>query len=496
MSTWDGYNQSIIANRFQKSFMVNYIDLSGRLLVRQDASLNNRLFVENDASFMGNLYVDDILRTNITFQSDDLSLNNRIFVQNDASFMGNLYVSDILTANTKLISVGDTSLNSNVIINKDISCNGNISIGRNITVFGNLAVKNYTATSVINTTTTNYSLAVVEDISLNGRLSVSSDTSLNGAVVISKDISLNGNFICNTAIFNDCSINGINIRTRNVRLNTGLGNSVLVNTTGNTNTGVGYQALQSQTTGSANTGFGYQSITTSTNNSYITGFGYQALTSGAADQNTGIGALAGSTNSLGSTYIGYNTKVQGTTITYATAIGANTIASVAGEMVLGTTAETVIIPRIQRYITPLIMIRTASNAQTFTSGNTSTAILWVTANYTSAEIPLTYSAGIFTNVANATIGVYVTCSFSFAPNSTGERAIWIFHSNATYGRMCMAFCTTAGSIEPTALNTSGSFLLAPTETFAVIGFQNSAATIGASTAFNGSHASRISITVF
>jgi hypothetical protein len=60
----------------------------------------------------------------------------------------------------------------------------------------------------------------------------------------------------------------------------------------------------------------------------------------------------------------------------------------------------------------------------------------------------------------------------------------------------MAFCTTAGSTDPTALNTSGSFLLAPAETFAVIGFQNSTATIGASTAFNDNHASRISITVF
>ena len=58
MATWDGYNTTLQANRLQKTFVIDYIDLSGRLCVRQDTSMNNRLFVPKDASFSGNLYID------------------------------------------------------------------------------------------------------------------------------------------------------------------------------------------------------------------------------------------------------------------------------------------------------------------------------------------------------------------------------------------------------------------------------------------------------
>ena len=121
MATWGGYDGTIIATRFQKTFIKDYLDLSGRLDVRNsDVSLNNRLFVLNDASFAGNVYVAGNVIANIFVANSDVSLNNRLFVLNDASFMGNLYVDDILNVNLKFVSNGDASLNSNVFVGRYI----------------------------------------------------------------------------------------------------------------------------------------------------------------------------------------------------------------------------------------------------------------------------------------------------------------------------------------------------------------------------------------
>ena len=226
MATWDGYNTTLQANRLQKTFVIDYIDLSGRLCVRQDTSMNNRLFVGNDASFSGNIYIDEFLTTNskLTVNGDvslnnrlfvgsdasfsgnthingnltaskfivnaDVSMNNRLFVQNDASFSGNTYINGNLILNGNLMVNGNASLNSNVIVYRDVSNNGNVFIGRDLTVLGNIAIQNYTGTSIINTTTTNYRLAVVEDISLNGRLSVSSDVSFNSNLLVNGKVNV------------------------------------------------------------------------------------------------------------------------------------------------------------------------------------------------------------------------------------------------------------------------------------------------------------------
>jgi predicted acyltransferase (DUF342 family) len=228
MATWGGYNQETIeANRFGNVYIVDYLDLSGRLIVQNsgDTSLN-RLFVINDASFGSNVYVAGNLTTNLKFTANvDVSLNNRLFIQNDASLSSNVYVNGNitylkftvnsdgsfnnrsfvqndaslnanvyvggnLTTNLRLITTNDICLNSNVIVGKDISCNGNITIGKDLIVGGNLAVKNYTAQNIINTTTTNYRFVVSEDLSLNGRLSVSSDSSCNGSVQINGNLAI------------------------------------------------------------------------------------------------------------------------------------------------------------------------------------------------------------------------------------------------------------------------------------------------------------------
>jgi hypothetical protein len=499
MATWDGYNQSIIANRFQKSFMVNYVDLSGRLLVRQDASFNNRLFLMNDASFAGNVYVDEILTANLKFDySRDASCNNRLFVQNDASFMGNVYIDDNLTTNLRMVSIRDTSLNSNVVVGRDISCNGNISIGRNLTVLGNLAVNNYTATSVINTTTTNYRLAIVEDISLNGRLSVSSDASLNGNLFVSKDLSLNGNITTSVSIVKDISVNGMRIGkgVNNDPNTTFVGNSVGLG--GVWNCGVGYQTLNSLISGNYNVALGYQSAysTTNTNNTAV---GYRSLyltTSG--NTNTSIGYQSGYNNTTGSwnTFLGYGADASAGIYTNSIAIGANSSITGSGQIVLGRPSETVIIPRILRYSTPPLWIRTANSAQTWTAHSES-PINWLTENYKSPYMPLSINSvspyDTFTNSTGSTLSVGVSASYSFTGNTSGARAVWIILSS-TANRISFQFNLANPSNQSTSLNVSGNFILNNTDWFQIRGFS----TVNTSTSadFNSFHPSRVIITVF
>ena len=134
MATWGGYDQTILATRFQKTFIKDYLDLSGRLDVQNSDVSLNRLFVMNDASFAGNVYVGGNVIANIFVANNDVSLNNRLFVLNETSFMGNLYVDDIVAANFDFVSNGDASLNSNVFVGRDISCNGNVSTVRNLII--------------------------------------------------------------------------------------------------------------------------------------------------------------------------------------------------------------------------------------------------------------------------------------------------------------------------------------------------------------------------
>lgn len=503
MATWDGYNQSIIANRFQKSFMVNYLDLSGRLLVREDASLNNRLFVMNDASFAGNVYVDEILTVNLRLQNNgDAQFNNRLFLQNDASFMGNLYVDDNLTTNLNVVSNRDTSFNSNVVVGRDISCNGNINIGRNITVLGNIAIKNYTATNVINTTTTNYSLAVVEDISLNGRVSVSSDTSLNGNLFVSQDISLNGNINVNSSvsILNNISVNGM-------KIGKGANNDVYSTYVGNLaasglsyNTGVGYQTLNSLVTGELNTALGYQSLYSTTNNKN-TAIGYQSLRSTTSgNTNSSIGYQSGYNNTTGSynTYLGYGADTSGVAYMASTAVGANSSISGVNQIVLGTPTETVIIPRIERFLTPPMMIRTIPSAQSI-ANSTNTVVLWTTLNYQGSNVAISYNTatGGFSNAESHTIGVSVSASFVFSFNTTGNRALFILHSNTAYGRIAhMEFIASNNTSAETGLNVVGSFPLASGESFNVLVWQNSTVALPAAASYNVYHPCRIMITTY
>uniref|UniRef100_A0A6C0KKN5 Uncharacterized protein n=1 Tax=viral metagenome TaxID=1070528 RepID=A0A6C0KKN5_9ZZZZ len=431
MSTWGGYDGTIIATRFQKTFIKDYLDLSGRLDVRNyDVSLNNRLFVMNDASFMGNMYINGNLTANIFVSNGDVSLNNRLFVINDASFTSNVYVDDILNVNLNFISNGDASLNSNVLAAKDISCNGNLSIGRNITINGNLAIKNYTSQNIINTTTTNYQFVVSEDLSLNGRLAVSNDASMNGTLFVSRDISLNGNIRINSFLKN------ITVSFQNI----GIGNSVYDTIFGygtfsavpsgsiaEKNTAIGFQSFLYFQTGSHNTGFGMGSLYSTVNGNCNTAVGnYALLNFTSSNNNTAVGSTAGSRRTTGSsnTYIGTDADAAGNNYSNSTAIGYLSSITRSNEIVLGTSSELVTISRIERHLAPPIIIRKATTSQSIGGGTT---VLFPTSVYDNGFTGLGYNSatGVFTNNNSYSICLNISVSVNLPANTSGLRALYI-----------------------------------------------------------------------
>jgi hypothetical protein len=341
-----------------------------------------------------------------------------------------------LTANLNFIVNRDASLNSNLIVGRDISCNGNISIGRNLIVGGDLVVRNYTTQNIINTTTTNYQLVIAEDLSLNGRLAVSSDTSLNGNLFIARDISYNGNLVVNGTMtaLRDISVNGMTIGIgRGGFTNTIIGNLALAtNTAGLNNTAVGYTALQLNT-GSNNTAIGFSALKNNTTGSNNTAAGYNALGSNTTgSNNTAIGYNAGSANVDGSfnTYIGYNANADAGNYSYSTAIGANSLITGSNQIVLGTSGETVVFPRIIRHLAPPIIYYFLNANQTI-AANANTTILFTTPTYSGTYTNIGYnsSTGIFTNNNPYTVGVTISTSIRVTSGSaTGIFTVGIVSS--------------------------------------------------------------------
>ena len=349
-----------------------------------------------------------------------------------------VYINGNLTSNLQFNVNGNATLNSNVLVNKDLSCNGNIVLSRNLTVGGNLAVKNYTTANIINTTTTNYQLVIAEDLSLNGRLAVSSDTSLNGNLFIAGDLLCNGNLVVGSLnVLRDIRVNGMTIGTGSGGFtNTIVGNLALANNTaGVNNTAVGYAALR-QNTGSNNTAIGFNALVSNTTGANNTAAGYNALGSNTTgSNNTAIGYNAGSANVDGSfnTYIGYNANANAGNYSFSTAIGANALITGSNQIVLGTSAETVVFPRIVRHLAPPITIYGASGQ--IYPANSTTTLLFILPYYigTYTNIGYNSSTGVFTNNNPYTVGVSITVSIRSTLSSTATTGYIISIVSSAYG---------------------------------------------------------------
>ena len=163
---------------------------------------------------------------------------------------------------------------------------------------GNLIVRNNNLYLTQGDASINGNLILGYDASLNRRLFVGSDASFGARLFTRGDVSFNSRLF----VGSDASINSLTV---------GRGGGDL-----STNTVFGTNALSSNTTGSNNTAVGYKA-------------GY-----------------AGTANTTGSnnTYVGYNTQANGAAYTNSTAIGASATITASNQVVLGTTAETVVIP--------------------------------------------------------------------------------------------------------------------------------------------------------
>jgi hypothetical protein len=151
--------------------------------------------------------------------------------------------------------------------------------------------------------------------------------------------------------------------------------------------------------------------------------------------NTAIGYNAGSANVDGSfnTYIGYNANADAGNYSYSTAIGANALITGSNQIVLGTSAETIVIPgKIRHPNSPVIFYRVSS--QTYPA-NSTTTILFNSPVDTGLYTNIGYnsSTGVFTNNNPYTVGVSITVSIRIATSSTANTGFITSIVSSAYG---------------------------------------------------------------
>jgi hypothetical protein len=118
MPPWDGFNNSIIANRQKDTFVHGFLDVSGRAFIRNgnlvvgyDSSLNGNVSIGNDLIIGGRLSVRqydtrNIINTTTTnyqlIVSEDLSLNGRLFTSGNVEIGGNVRMAPSFTSSTNV----------------------------------------------------------------------------------------------------------------------------------------------------------------------------------------------------------------------------------------------------------------------------------------------------------------------------------------------------------------------------------------------------------
>jgi len=181
----------------------NFYSYGNNLMVG-DVSMNSRLSVRSDVSFNKNL---EVLGKSIF--RDDVSMNTRLYVGGDVSMNSRLSVLSDVSLNKNLEVLGksimrnDVSMNTNVFIGGDVSLNQRLFVSRDVSIYGRLNVNSYSANTIINTSTTNFTMIIAEDLSINGKLFITQDVSLNGKMFVNADVSMNNRLF----VFGDASFN-------------------------------------------------------------------------------------------------------------------------------------------------------------------------------------------------------------------------------------------------------------------------------------------------
>lgn len=228
------------ANRYKKTYMNGFLDISGNLTIRNgslylnngdishngnlvlygDASINSNLIVTNNLTAKGNIKVglDASSQTNITVQGNLTS--NTLNISKDASFNSKLYVGGDMSLNGTLCVGGDASLNSNLYVAGDASLNSKLYVGVNTSI-----------NKILNVTgdaTFNSKLVVQGNAHINSKLYVSGYAFFNSRLIVAGDVSINSNLIVkgnanfnnNLFIGNSLTVKGNSIITGNVGVGT------------------------------------------------------------------------------------------------------------------------------------------------------------------------------------------------------------------------------------------------------------------------------------
>jgi hypothetical protein len=187
-----------------------------------------------------------------------------------------------------------------------------------------------------------------------------------------------------------------------------------------------------------------------------------------------MGYNAGSANVDGSfnTYIGYNANANAGNYSYSTAIGANSLITGSNQIVLGTSGETVVFPRIVRHIVPPILIFPGVSGQTLAASSTTTALFSTAAgssgstyNGTYTNIGYNSSNGRFTNNNPYTVGVTVTASIRATLTSIVSTGYMVSIISSVYGTVSSSGIN-CGAVSPGA-NCTATFPMANNDYFYV-----------------------------
>jgi len=304
---------SSTSNRYTRTYIQGFMDISGGNLIvrnnnlyltRGDASINGNLILGRDLSVNGNVSANVntmsslIVSNNINMNGVVAQFSSNIAVPSTyvsyIDLSGYLYKTSLTSYNLNNINVltpfyadADVSFNSRLFLTGDASFGNRLFLGGDASFNKGLFVGSDASFGG--------KLFAIGDVSLNSRLYVGSDASFSGKLFVNGDASFNKRLF----IGSDASINSLTVGRS--------GGNIL------TNTAFGVTALTSNTTGISNTAIGYQA-------------GY-----------------AGTANTTGSnnTYIGYQAQANANNYSNSTALGSGATITGSNQVVLGTSTETV-----------------------------------------------------------------------------------------------------------------------------------------------------------
>jgi hypothetical protein len=148
-----GWNTDMSANHLIKSYVKDFIDVSGSIILRE----NSNLYVNGNVETDGNLSL------------------NRLFVTADASFNRRIFVGGDVSMNGKVAMIGDLSMNGTVT-----KCS-----------FNNSSIPKSAFTSVVPDGSNYNTSKIVYDQTFQAN----DDASMNGLIVAANNVKVSGNIV-------------------------------------------------------------------------------------------------------------------------------------------------------------------------------------------------------------------------------------------------------------------------------------------------------------